>query len=160
MSLISGSGRFPWRRAWHPTPVFLPRQFYGRAAWWATVHRVTKSQSWLKRLRHLSPKYTPLEPITKSWKMSLGINNNKKITRSFMDLLETCGKCGFELSGSCYENRKKHEVEIDFQNPKGEKVLQNFNRKRICTSTQVVVSVGSKLLARRHLYTSLHSIYF
>ena len=37
--------------------------------------------------------------------MSLGINNNKKITRSFMDLLETSGKCGFELSGSCYENR-------------------------------------------------------
>ena len=22
--LISGSGRFPWRRAWQPTPVFLP----------------------------------------------------------------------------------------------------------------------------------------
>ena len=35
-----------------------------------------------------------------------------------MDLLETCGKCGFELSGSCYENRKKHEVEIDFQKEK------------------------------------------
>jgi len=21
---ISGSGRFPWRRTWQPTPVFLP----------------------------------------------------------------------------------------------------------------------------------------
>ena len=55
--------------------------------------------------------------------MSLGINNNNKIRRSFMDLLETCRKCGFELSGSCYENRKRRVVEIDFQNPKGEKVL-------------------------------------
>lgn len=77
-----------------------------------------------------------------------------------MDLLETCRECGFELSGSCCENGKRRVVEIDFQNPKGEKVLQNFSRKRICTSTQVVVSVGSKLLAGIQLYTSLHSAYF
>ena len=25
-SLISGSGRFPWRRKWKPIPVFLPGQ--------------------------------------------------------------------------------------------------------------------------------------
>ena len=24
MGLIPGSGRFPWRREWQPTPVFLP----------------------------------------------------------------------------------------------------------------------------------------
>ena len=24
MGLMPGSGRFPWRRAWQPTPVFLP----------------------------------------------------------------------------------------------------------------------------------------
>ena len=23
---IPGLGRFPWRRAWQPTPVFLPRE--------------------------------------------------------------------------------------------------------------------------------------
>ena len=152
--------KIPWRRAWYPTPVFLPRKFL----WTEEPDGLQSVGS--QRVGHdwsdldLSPKYTPLEPMTKSWKMSLGVNNNKKIRRSFMDLLETCWKCGFELSGSCYENRKRHEVEMDFQNPKGEKVLQNFNRKRICTSTQVVVSVGSKLLAGRHLYTSLHSIYF
>ena len=37
---IPGSGRFPWRRKWHPTPVFLPGKSYG--AWWATVHGITK----------------------------------------------------------------------------------------------------------------------
>ena len=26
---IPGSGRFPWRRAWQPTPVFLPRESHG-----------------------------------------------------------------------------------------------------------------------------------
>ena len=25
-----GSGRFPWRRAWQPTPVFLPGEFHGQ----------------------------------------------------------------------------------------------------------------------------------
>ena len=40
---------FPWRRAWQPTPVFLPGDSHGqRIPWtenpcWATVHRVTES---------------------------------------------------------------------------------------------------------------------
>ena len=28
--LIRGSGRFPWRRKWLPTPVFLPGEFHGQ----------------------------------------------------------------------------------------------------------------------------------
>ena len=28
--LIPGSGRFPWRRKWQPTPVFLPGESHGR----------------------------------------------------------------------------------------------------------------------------------
>ena len=28
MGSISGSGRFPWRRAWQPTPVVLPKEFH------------------------------------------------------------------------------------------------------------------------------------
>ena len=27
---IPGSGRFPWRRAWQLTPVFLPGEFHGQ----------------------------------------------------------------------------------------------------------------------------------
>ena len=27
---IPGSGRFPWRREWLPTPVFLPGESYGQ----------------------------------------------------------------------------------------------------------------------------------
>ena len=29
-SLIPGSGRFPWRKEWQPTPVFLPGEFHGQ----------------------------------------------------------------------------------------------------------------------------------
>ena len=28
--LITGSERFPWRRKWQPTPVFLPGKFHGQ----------------------------------------------------------------------------------------------------------------------------------
>ena len=27
---IPGSGRSPWRRAWQPTPVFIPGEFHGQ----------------------------------------------------------------------------------------------------------------------------------
>jgi len=27
--LIPGSGKIPWRKAWQPTPVFLPDGFHG-----------------------------------------------------------------------------------------------------------------------------------
>ena len=30
VDLIPGSGRFPWRRKWQPTPVFLPGESHGR----------------------------------------------------------------------------------------------------------------------------------
>ena len=35
--------RIPWRRAWQPTPIFLPGESsLDRRAWQATVHRVTE----------------------------------------------------------------------------------------------------------------------
>ena len=30
--LIPGLGRFPWRREWQPTPVFLPGEFHGQGS--------------------------------------------------------------------------------------------------------------------------------
>ena len=41
--------QIPWRRAWQPTPVFLENPM-DRRAWRATVPRVAKSQTQLKRL--------------------------------------------------------------------------------------------------------------
>ena len=38
-------GRIPWRRAWQPTPVFLPGNPKDRGAWRATVHGVEKSRT-------------------------------------------------------------------------------------------------------------------
>ena len=39
---IPGLGRFPWRRKWQPTPVFLPGNSMDRVAWQAVIHGVTK----------------------------------------------------------------------------------------------------------------------
>ena len=36
-------GKIPWRKAWQPTPVFLPGEAHGQGAWWATVDGVAKS---------------------------------------------------------------------------------------------------------------------
>ena len=42
-------GKIPWRRK--PTPVFLPGESHGqRRLWWATIHKVTKSQIQLRQL--------------------------------------------------------------------------------------------------------------
>ena len=42
--------KIPWRRAWQPTPVFLPGEPHGRGTWWDVVHRVTESWTRLKLL--------------------------------------------------------------------------------------------------------------
>ena len=42
LGLIPGSGRFPWRREWQPTPVFLPGESHNRRAWQVTVHGITE----------------------------------------------------------------------------------------------------------------------
>ena len=49
-------GKIPTRRKRQPTPVFLPGEPHGQRAWQATVHRVVKSQIWLKQLS--THKYT------------------------------------------------------------------------------------------------------
>ena len=36
---IPGLGRFPWRREWEPTPVFLPGEFHGQEPGWLQSRR-------------------------------------------------------------------------------------------------------------------------
>ena len=44
--------KIPWRGAWQPTPVFWPGKFPDRGGWWATVHGVTNSSTWLRSWAH------------------------------------------------------------------------------------------------------------
>ena len=48
--LIPGLGRSPEEGHGNLPPVFLPRESHEQGAWWATVHRVAKSQTWLKQV--------------------------------------------------------------------------------------------------------------
>ena len=43
-------GKIPWRKNGNPLPYSCPKNSVDRRAWWATVHRVSKSQTRLKRL--------------------------------------------------------------------------------------------------------------
>ena len=55
--------KIPWRRAWQPTPVFLPEESPGnREAWRATVHRAAKNRTRLKWLTCMQEKSTGTEP--------------------------------------------------------------------------------------------------
>ena len=47
---IPGSGRSPGGRHDNPLQYSCPENPMDRGAWWAMVHRVTKSQTWLKLL--------------------------------------------------------------------------------------------------------------
>ena len=38
-------GKIPWKKAWQPTPAFLPGESYGQRSWQAAVHWVTKGQT-------------------------------------------------------------------------------------------------------------------
>ena len=69
--LILASGRFPWRRAWPPTPIFLPGESHRQRSY---SHRVTKGQTQLKWLhvhalaRQDVETYRPLFSLTNmSW---------------------------------------------------------------------------------------------
>ena len=62
---IPGSGRFPWRRKWQPTPVLLPGKSHGRRSLvQATVHGVVKSRARLSDLKKNSIKLEAKEFIS------------------------------------------------------------------------------------------------
>ena len=49
---IPALGRFPWRREWQPTPVFLPRKSHRQRNLWSIVYGVSKSQTGLSAHTH------------------------------------------------------------------------------------------------------------
>ena len=46
--LILGVGKIPWRRAWQPTPVFLPGEHHGQRSLVGYSPEVAKSRTGLK----------------------------------------------------------------------------------------------------------------
>ena len=58
---ISRLGRFPWRRKWQLTPVFLPRESHGQRSLVGYSPWGRKAGNWPKR----TPKRFKLEKYTK-----------------------------------------------------------------------------------------------
>ena len=56
---IPGVGRFPWRREWQPTPLFLPRKFHGQGSWWARWScKESDTTEWLSMVPTQTHTYT------------------------------------------------------------------------------------------------------
>ena len=53
-------GKIPWKRAWQPTPVFLPGESHGQRSLAGYSPWVAKSQIWLKGLSTYSRHFLPL----------------------------------------------------------------------------------------------------
>ena len=54
-------GKIPWRRAWQPTPVFLPGASHGQRSLADTVHGVAKSRT------GLSTQHSPMANRMSRW---------------------------------------------------------------------------------------------
>ena len=54
LGLIPGSGRFPWRRKWQPTPVFLPGESQGRRSLVGYSPRARQESDTTERLHSLT----------------------------------------------------------------------------------------------------------
>ena len=114
--------KIPWRRAWQPTPAFLPGKFH-KWAWWATVHGVTKSQTWLSTHTYTWPwrdKKIPLlsleeELMMEAWRL---LKKDKEVlppTPPFFLWLRNCSPvssqgvasltCPFVNSQASYSNK-------------------------------------------------------
>ena len=55
VGVIPGSGRFPGGGHGNPLQYSCLENPMGRGAWWATVHRISKSQTPLKQLSMQAP---------------------------------------------------------------------------------------------------------
>ena len=54
LGLIPRLGKYPWRREWQPTPVFLLENPMDGGAWWTTVHGWGHEQSDMTELLTLT----------------------------------------------------------------------------------------------------------
>ena len=79
MGSIPGSGRSPEGGYCSPPQCSCLENPMQRGAWWATVHRITQSWTWLKQLSmHTCPPDHPLQKQNKSWRVAVDFTNSTK----------------------------------------------------------------------------------
>ena len=68
---IPGLGRFPWRRKWQPTPVFLPGESHGQRSlvgYSPRGHKESDTTEWLHSLTHsLTQENKPRKLLSKNY---------------------------------------------------------------------------------------------
>ena len=71
VGLIPGSGGSPGEGHGNPLQYSCLENPMDRGAWWATVHRIIKSQTWLKQLCMQNATRGKGKPMSKGWLTSL-----------------------------------------------------------------------------------------
>ena len=72
-----GVGKIPWRRAWQPTPVFLPGEFHGQRSLAGYSPRGLTESDMTEQTAHARAHYTYREMLVLS-KYCCGVGRLKK----------------------------------------------------------------------------------
>ena len=119
--------KIPWRRAWQPTPEFLPGESHRQRTRWATVHEVIKSWTRLKRLSmHMGNVLTGTAPSSPVWTFSSHSSRHPVVFGRIK------GRRGLEAA----ENHSPQSL------MSAQKTHQNDSLPRVSFSQAVVVGVG------------------
>ena len=84
-SLTPGSGRSPWRRAWQPTPMFLPGESHGQRSLagcspWVRKELGAPEEAAHPRAGPVHFLYPVISPWTCEWLHFLAVMNNAAVS--------------------------------------------------------------------------------
>ena len=82
-----------WRRKWQPTPVFLPGEFQGREACWASVYGVAQSRTRLKRLSRVGHDWSDLAAVAAARRATTKIRPRPFCLLMRNAAVKKCGCC-------------------------------------------------------------------
>ena len=110
-------GKIPWKRAWQPTLVFLPGESHRKGAWWATVHRVSGSDT----TEQLSTQYLSVcitmetflkryQKDRKTWILSI-----LTLICDFSSFLKRCAQSLFSLRHYSQQSRHGSNLNVYWQ---------------------------------------------
>ena len=129
MGLIPGSGRFPWRRKWLPTPVFLPGKPHGQKRLEGYSPTVAQSQTrWRTHVFIIStPSKHPRELLLPSQEKAPGLPKDHPggLSLTFL-LLWSIFSTSTQCSNDLKQSRLQHN-ELAFRAPAAFSVMIIIN---------------------------------
>ena len=146
---ISGSGKIPWSRKWHPTPLFLPGRFHGQRS------LVSHSPRGCKKLDTAVLLRTHSRVMDKKWCIRIGCLWGLQVVDKRVPCLENLWGYSFIIKGKVGKWRRtswsflnRHDVSVisSFSSWPGE--FSCFYMVKL--GSQITVSVCESTCPRDH----------